>query len=410
MIELWFDKNQMEKVLYNLFSNALKFTNTGGTIKLFVTETEEKVQLELVDEGVGISKKHLSKIFNRFYQASDSNNSNGAGFGLGLTISNEIIKLHHGEITVKSKKGSGSTFIITLKKGNAYFNEDEIGGNETNDELIENYFTSKKANEQIVEQTHDAVAVIKEQTLLIVEDNADICNYIVDLFSDEFTVLQASNGKEGLEIALEKLPDLIVSDVMMPVMDGIELTHNLKSNVSTSHIPVILLTARASFMHKMAGFETGADDYITKPFNESLLRARIKNILKNRARLHEIFRSEDFMSIGDLTKNKSDLAFLQNLGNLIEENIDCNDFSVNVVVKHLGMSHSVIYKKLKVLTGLSLVEYVREYKLKKAKQLLLKKENTVAEVSYLVGYSDRKYFSKLFKERFGKNPSSYLND
>ncbi|MFV5686907.1 two-component regulator propeller domain-containing protein [Flavobacterium sp. GB2R13] len=410
MIELWFDKNQMEKVLYNLFSNALKFTNTGGTIKLFVTETEEKVQLELVDEGVGISKKHLSKIFNRFYQASDSNNSNGAGFGLGLTISNEIIKLHHGEITVKSKKGSGSTFIITLKKGNAYFNEDEIGGNETNDELIENYFTSKKGNEQIVEQTHDAIAVIKEQTLLIVEDNADICNYIVDLFSDEFTVLQASNGKEGLEIALEKLPDLIVSDVMMPVMDGIELTHNLKSNASTSHIPVILLTARASFMHKMAGFETGADDYITKPFNESLLRARIKNILKNRVRLHEIFRSEEFMSIGDLTKNKSDLAFLQNLGNLIEENIDCNDFSVNVVVKHLGMSHSVIYKKLKVLTGLSLVEYVREYKLKKAKQLLLKKENTVAEVSYLVGYSDRKYFSKLFKERFGKNPSSYLND
>ncbi|MFV5687714.1 two-component regulator propeller domain-containing protein [Flavobacterium sp. ZT3R25] len=412
MIELWFDKNQMEKVLYNLFSNALKFTNTGGTIKLFVTETEETVQIELVDEGVGISKKHLSKIFNRFYQVNDSNSVNGAGFGLGLTISNEIIKLHHGEITVKSKKGSGSTFIIRLKKGNSYFGQDEIGGDETNDELIENYFTSKKGNEKIDEQSHPAVdgSVIKEQTLLIVEDNADICNYIVELFSDEFIVLQASNGKEGLEIALEKLPDLIVSDVMMPVMDGIELTHNLKSNASTSHIPVILLTARTSFMHKMAGFETGADDYITKPFNESLLRARIKNILKNRARLHEIFRSEDFMSIGDLTKNKSDLEFLQNLGQLIEENIDCTDFSVNVVVKHLGMSHSVIYKKLKVLTGLSLVEYIREYKLKKAKQLLLKKENTVAEVSYLVGYSDRKYFSKLFKERFGKNPSSYLND
>ncbi|MFV8465510.1 hybrid sensor histidine kinase/response regulator transcription factor [Flavobacterium sp. LB1P62] len=412
IIELWFDKNQMEKVLYNLFSNALKFTNTGGSIKLSITETDKKVQLELVDEGIGISKKHLSKIFNRFYQANASNTINGAGFGLGLTISNEIIKLHHGEIAVKSKKGSGSTFIITLKKGNSYFNEDEIGGNDTNDELIENYFTVKKTITQITEQALDAVgvSVTKEQTLLIVEDNPDICNYIVELFSDEFTVLQASNGKEGLEIALEKMPDLIVSDVMMPVMDGIELTHNLKSNVSTSHIPVVLLTARASFIHKMAGFETGADDYITKPFNESLLRARIKNILKNRARLHEIFRSEDFISIGDLTKNKSDLEFLQNLGKLIEENIDCNDFSVNVVVKHLGMSHSVIYKKLKVLTGMSLVEYIREYKLKKAKQLLLKKGNTVAEVSYLVGYSDRKYFSKLFKERFGKNPSSYLND
>jgi signal transduction histidine kinase/ligand-binding sensor domain-containing protein/DNA-binding response OmpR family regulator len=407
-IELWFDKNQMEKVLYNLFSNALKFTSTGGSIKLSITETDANVQLELVDEGIGISKKHLSKIFNRFYQASDSHSVNGAGFGLGLTISNEIIKLHQGEITVRSKKGAGSTFIITLKKGNSYFDESEIGESEANDELIENYFTTKPNKVEVLEST-DSPA-IKEQTLLIVEDNVDICNYIVELFSDEFTILQASNGKEGLEIALEKLPDLIVSDVMMPIMDGIELTHHLKSNVSTSHIPVILLTARASFMHQMVGFETGADDYITKPFNESLLRARIKNILKNRTLLHEAFRSEDFESIGELTKNKPDQEFLQNLGQLIEDNIDCNDFSVNIIVKHLGMSHSVIYKKLKTLTGMSLVEYIREYKLKKAKQLLLRKENTVAEVSYLVGYSDRKYFSKLFKERFGKNPSSFLNE
>lgn len=406
IMELWFDKNQMEKVLYNLFSNALKFTSTGGSIKLSITETDTEVQLELVDEGIGISKKHLSKIFNRFYQANNSNSVNGAGFGLGLTISNEIIKLHQGEITVKSKKGAGSTFTIKLKKGNSHYTESEIGGSETNDELIENYFTSKQNKVEEISQSNDS-PIIKEQTLLIVEDNVDICNYIVELFSDEFTILQASNGKEGLEIALEKLPDLIISDVMMPVMDGIELTHNLKSNISTSHIPVILLTARASFMHKMAGFETGADDYITKPFNESLLRARIKNILKNRALLHETFRSDDFVSIGELTKNKPDQEFLQNLGKLIEENIDCNDFSVNIVVKHLGMSHSVIYKKLKILTGMSLVEYIREYKLKKAKQLLIRKENTVAEVSYLVGYSDRKYFSKLFKERFGENPSSY---
>lgn len=410
-IELWFDKNQMEKVLYNLFSNALKFTNAGGSIKLSITETDKKVQLQLVDEGIGILKKHLSKIFNRFYQVNDASNINGSGFGLGLTISKEIIKLHHGEITVKSKKGSGSTFIITLKKGNSFFNEDEIGGNEPNDELIENYFMGYKNNKQITKEkslkTDDDV-LSKDQTLLIVEDNPDICNYIAELFTDEFIVLQAANGKEGMEIALEKMPDLIVSDIMMPVMDGIEFTHNLKSNSSTSHIPVILLTARASFTHKMSGFETGADDYITKPFNESLLRARIKNILKNRARLHEIFRSEDFISIGQLTTNKSDQEFLQNLGNLIEENIDSNDFSVNIVVQHLGMSHSVIYKKLKILTGMSLVEYIREYKLKKANQLLLKKENTVAEVCYLVGYSDRKYFSKLFKERFGQTPSSLL--
>jgi len=406
---LWFDKNQMEKVLYNLFSNALKFTKAGGAIKLSITETDIEVQLKLVDEGIGISKKHLSKIFHRFYQANDAHSVNGAGFGLGLTISNEIIKLHQGEITVKSKKGAGSTFIIKLKKGNSFYNETEIGGSETNEELIENYFTTKSDAIEIIAQTSET-AIIKEQTLLIVEDNLDIRNYIVELLSDEFTILQASNGKEGLEIALEKSPDLIISDVMMPIMDGIELTHNLKSNISTSHIPVILLTARASFMHQMEGFETGADDYITKPFNESLLRARIKNILKNRSLLHEKFHSEDTNDVPELVKNKKDQEFLENLGQFIEKNIDSDNLSANLVAKELGMSHSVLYKKLKTITGLSLVEYMRDYRLKKAKQLLKTKQFTLNEVCYQVGYSDRKYFSKLFKERFGNPPTFYMKE
>ena len=406
---LWFDKNQMEKVLYNLFSNALKFTKAGGAIKLSITETDTEVQLELVDEGIGISKKHLSKIFHRFYQANDAHSVNGAGFGLGLTISNEIIKLHQGEITVKSKKGAGSTFIIKLKKGNSFYNEAEIGGSETNEELIENYFTTKPNTIEVITQSSES-ALIKEQTLLIVEDNLDIRNYIVELLSDEFTILEAANGKEGLEIALEKSPDLIISDVMMPIMDGIELTHNLKSNISTSHIPVILLTARASFMHQMEGFETGADDYITKPFNESLLRARIKNILKNRSLLHEKFHSEETNDVPELVKNKKDQEFLENLGQFIEKNIDSDNLSANLVAKELGMSHSVLYKKLKTITGLSLVEYMRDYRLKKAKQLLKTKQFTLNEVCYQVGYSDRKYFSKLFKERFGNPPTFYMKE
>lgn len=406
---LWFDKKQMEKVLYNLFSNALKFTKAGGAIKLSITETDTQVQLELVDEGIGISKKHLSKIFNRFYQANDANSVNGAGFGLGLTISNEIIKLHQGEITVKSKKGVGSTFTIILKKGNSFFNEAEIGGSETNDELIDNYFTTKQDKVEVLAQSTETPA-LKEQTLLIVEDNLDIGNYIAELLSDEFTILRAYNGQEGLEMALEKMPDLIISDVMMPIMDGIELTHNLKTNVATSHIPVILLTARASFMNKMEGFETGADDYVTKPFNESLLRARIKNILKNRSLLHEKFHSEDTTDISELVKNKKDQEFLENLGQFIEKNIDSDNLSANLVAKELGMSHSVLYKKLKTITGLSLVEYIRDYRLKKAKQLLKTKQFSINEVCYQVGYSDRKYFSKLFKERFGNPPTFYMKE
>lgn len=408
-IELWFDKNQMEKVLYNLFSNALKFTSTGGSIKLSITQTDAAVQLELVDQGIGISKKQLSKIFNRFYQAHEINNVNGAGFGLGLTISNEIIKLHQGEITVKSKKGAGSTFTIVLKKGNSFFDEAEIGGSETNDELIDNYFTTKQDKVELLVQSAEG-SEVKEQTLLIVEDNVDIGNYIAELLSDEFTILQAYNGKEGLEMALEKTPDLIISDVMMPIMDGIELTHNLKTNVATSHIPVILLTARASFMNKMEGFETGADDYVTKPFNESLLRARIKNILKNRSLLHEKFHSDDTINIGEFVKNKKDQEFLENLGQFIEKNIDSDNLSVNLAAKELGMSHSVLYKKLKTITGLSLIEYIRDYRLKKAKQLLKTKQFSINEVCYQVGYSDRKYFSKLFKERFGNPPTFYMKE
>ena len=405
-IELWFDKNQMEKVLYNLFSNALKFTNTGGSIKLTITQTDNEVQLELVDEGIGISKKHLSKIFNRFYQANKTKSDNGAGFGLGLTISNEIIKLHQGDISVKSKKGAGSTFTITLKKGNSFYHESEISESETNDELIENYFTSEpiKIKEIILESSSFKS---KEQTLLIVEDNIDIANYIDELLSDEFTILRASNGKQGLDMALEKSPDLIISDVMMPIMDGIELTNTLKTNVNTSHIPIILLTARASFTHKMEGYETGADDYVTKPFNESLLRARIKNILKNRSLLHEKFYSEDTNNIGDFIKNKIDQEFIENLGLLIEKNIDSENLSVVFVAQELGMSHSVLYKKLKIITGLSLVEYLRDYRLKKAKELLKTNQFSIAEVCFKVGYSDRKYFSKLFKERFGNPPTFY---
>lgn len=405
---VWFDKIQMEKVLNNLLSNSFKFTDNGSSIDLIISETEDHVSLQIKDKGMGISKKQLSKIFNRFYQ---TDTKTGIGFGLGLTISKEIIALHHGEIFVESKKGVGSTFTILLKKGNSHFKSDEIGGNENNEDQIKNYFYEKPIKTQIEQSEKNLDSLIsKEQTLLIVEDNIDISNYIIELFSDEYIILQAFNGKEGLKIALEKLPDLIISDVMMPIMDGIELTQYLKTNIHTSHIPIILLTARASFDHKMEGFEIGADDYVTKPFNEALLRSRIKNILKNRALLHEKFHSEETADISDLVENKRDQEFLENLSQFIEKNIESDNLSVNLLAKELGMSHSVIYKKLKTLTGLSLIEYIRDYRLKKAKRLLKNKHYSISEVCYQVGYSDRKYFSKLFKERFGNPPTFYLKD
>ncbi len=404
-LNLWFDKNQMDKVLYNLLSNAIKFTNNGGAIKLVLSEINDNVFLEIEDKGVGIPKKQLSKIFNRFYQIDKENTTKGIGFGLGLSISKEIIGLHGGEISVESKKGKGTTFVVKLRKGKKHFKESDLGGNESNAELIDNYLIE---NHETIKKNISNEVIVKEDTLLIVEDNDEIRDYIIELLSDEFLILEAADGEKGVAIAQSQIPDLVISDVMMPIMNGVQLTNELKSNINTSHIPIILLTARASFAHQMEGYDIGADEYITKPFNEFLLRSRIKNLLRNRRLLHERFRSEDIVPISELAKNKTDQEFLLNLGALIEKYLDSNAFNANFVAKELGMSHSIIYKKLKILVGLSFIEYVRDYKLKIAKRLLIEKGSTVADVCYQVGYSDRKYFSKLFKQRFGKNPSEYL--
>ncbi|TYA84346.1 hybrid sensor histidine kinase/response regulator transcription factor [Seonamhaeicola marinus] len=402
---LWIDRAQMDKVMYNLLSNAFKFTPNNSSIKLALLETEENVTMVLEDTGVGISKKQLSKIFNRFHQSDAIGALQSKGFGLGLSITKEIVALHSGDIQVESKKGEGATFTVILKKGRAHFKEEHLIGKEMDAERIENYLIDTKA---YVKKVPADINTHKDETLLIVEDNHDIRAYIADFLSNEFNIIEASDGVEGLEKARNVLPDLIISDVMMPNMNGIKFTQELKTDIITSHIPVILLTARASTMHQMEGFNIGADEYVTKPFNELLLRSRIKNLIRNRVLLHKRFKSEEIVPVSELAKNKADQDFLHRLGRLIESNIDSESLKANFVAKELGMSHSVIYKKLKVLTSMSLVEYVRDYKLKIAKRLLIEKGYTVAEVAYHVGYSDRKYFSKLFKQRFGKNPSSFL--
>lgn len=402
---LWFDKGQMDKVLYNLLSNAFKFSPKGSSINLTLLETDKTARLILKDEGIGISKHQLPKIFKRFYQTETTDHFKKKGFGLGLSISKEIMALHEGDIRVESEKNIGTTFTVELKKGKTHFDEKDLGGNESDAERIENYLIE---NQEINKEQQPEIEKNKEQTLLVVEDNKDIRAYIVELLSNAYNILEADDGKEGLEIARKELPDLIISDVMMPNMNGIELTEELKTDIITSHIPVILLTARASLMHQMEGFNMGADEYITKPFNEVLLRTRIKNLIRNRALLHERFRSEEIMPISELAKNKADQEFLQKLGQLTEKHIDSESLKASFVAQELGMSHSVVYKKLKTLTNMSLIEYVRDYKLKTAKLLLIEKGCTVAEACYHVGYSDRKYFSKLFKQRFGKNPSSFL--
>jgi len=405
--KLWFNKNEIEKVLYNLLSNAFKFTQEGGAIKLVISETASHIQLEIIDEGIGISPKNLLKIFNRFYKFYDKNATNNKGWGLGLAISKEIIEMHQGTITVESNLGKGSNFKIILQKGKAHFNQDNLDATPSMTENIENYFidTSNKTivNEEILDENN-----FNEKTILIVEDNPEIRKYVVDVVSQLFLVVEASNGLEALE-QLNKNPiDLIISDVMMPQMDGIALTKTIKSNINTSHIPVILLTAKSSFIYKMEGFETGADDYISKPFNESLLMTRIKSVLKNRELLYQKFKHQELVPVSQLQLNKSDEEFMKKMVKIIEENMSSPELDAKFVGTQLAMSHSVLYKKIKAITNMSFVEFVRDYKLKTAKELIVAKNFSVQDASFHVGYADRKYFSKLFKTHFGSAPSDFI--
>lgn len=406
---IWFDKTQFEKVLYNLLSNAFKFTQKTELVEFSVFEMDDFIEIHIIDNGVGIAKNQLEKIFNRFYQVNGGEKRNEGGYGIGLSISKEIIDLHHGEIYVDSVKGKGTKFTLKLKKGNAHFIDNEIIKDGFDNGFISNLRQNDLEKSQKDEASFDVKKDSKKKTILIVEDNSEIQNYISELLKMDFEVVKASDGEAALKLISKILPDLIISDIMMPIMDGITLTRELKSNIRTSHIPVILLTARASFTHKIEGFEIGADDYITKPFNETLLKSRILNVLKNRELLHSKFWKKELIPVSELQLNKSDEEFMSKLVVLLEENLNSPKLDVNFVCDQLGMSHSVIYKKIKSLTDMSYVEFVRDFKLKTAKKLLEEQNFSVLDASYHVGYSDRKYFSKLFKNHFGKVPSDFLN-
>lgn len=399
-IDLWFDKNQLEKVLNNLLTNAFKFTNNGGTINVEIETDEESVYLIVKDTGIGMSEKYMSEIFNRFYQIKNSETDQKSGFGLGLSIAKEIIDLHKGSIEVKSEKNKGSIFEVRLPKSNIHFYENEIDNTAlVPDQELE---TIKHLKQKMVKNE------VKKETILIVEDNPAIQESLKEILQNDYLILQALNGEEGLKTASENFPDLIISDVMMPVMDGIEFVKNLKLNTFTSHIPIIILTARTTVKNTMEGFETGADDYIAKPYDEELLKSRIKNLLNNRKLIREKFIKDNLLNPRELAISSPDQLFLERLYEILEPNLESNSLKAEIIAKEIGMSHSVMYKKIKALTGLSYVEFIRDYRLSIAKQLIQDLGYSVSDACYKVGYSDRKYFSKLFKEKFKKNPSEFL--
>lgn len=420
-IDLWYDRDQMEKVWFNLISNAIKFTPEGGEIEVnILTEhpygdklNSKSIAIEVKDSGIGIPEHQREQIFNRFYQVEknmEAERKRGTGIGLALTKS--IVQNHSGKIWVKDNSESrGSTFVFLLPLGDNHFEEDEKIKNFSDSETISNYriLDSSKTKKLSIELQHPINESDKKPLVLIVEDNSDIREYLNESLKGNYRILQAVDGKEGLQKAQTELPDLILADISMPIMDGMEMCNQLKSELTTSHIPIILLTARTSLIFKIDGMEKGADDYITKPFNMQLLEARIKNLIQSRISLREKFAKNFDFSPSKVVMNSLDEKFLSQIKVIIEKNIDNSSFSVEQLASSLYMSRMQLYRKLKALTGNAPNKIIRDIRLKRAAQLLETKQYNVADVTYMVGYNDLKYFRNQFKKEYGISPSKYAS-
>ncbi|MEQ8472144.1 MAG: two-component regulator propeller domain-containing protein [Marinoscillum sp.] len=414
-LDLWFDMEKMEKIITNLLSNAFKFTPPGGKITFSInrelTEENQKVAITIADTGTGIAEDQIDKIFDLYYQAQNASNLRQASTGIGLALMRQYVDLHHGEIQVISQIGEGTTIIVKFKEGKGHLSSAEYTNEEV--ELYNSYYTSYELESQFPEIESKEKAPLwdldlgESPTLLIVEDNHEIRHYIKEGLSGAFKIIEAEDGQEGLEQALEHLPDLIISDVRMPRASGFELCEQLKNDERTSHISVILLTAYSGEEKQLEGLTCGADDYMIKPFNINLLKQKIKNILSTRRHLIERFETTVSLDATKLATNQADAKFIRKAIEVIEENLSNSKFSVEDFSEHFRMSRRNLLRKIKTVSGLSVNEFLKNIRLKKSVQLLQDAEMNISEVAYAVGFSDPKYFSKCFKEQFGQSPSDY---
>lgn len=409
--KIWIDPDCLEKIILNLLSNAFKYTPSGKKIQVSLENNEKFLTIEIKDEGVGISKEKQKKLFNRFVSFNEDKSKPSTG--IGLSIVKELIDKHGGKITIESEEGKGSCFTINLLHGTAHFDKMvEIIASSSNEfspiERKEN--NSVRENEVLKEDLKND----KKSSVLIVEDDAELRLFIHSILEKEYLTLEAENGMEGLKKAIKYCPDFIVTDIMMPQMNGIELLQHLKMNINTCHIPIVLLTAKTTIESKLEGLTYGADDYITKPFSVAYFKARIANLIQQRKQLQEIYRTnlispqQQPLSV-PLNINSQDEELMKKTLQLIEENMENFDFSVDDLVLQIGMSRTVFFKKIKTLTGLAPIEFIRDIKMKHAADLLLSGKYMVKEIAYLVGISDTKYFTKCFKNKYGLTPVQYKN-
>jgi len=407
-LNVWFDVNMLDKVIFNLLSNAFKFTKDRGRIYIHVKRSgNEKVGIIVEDNGVGMTQAEVQHVFEIFYQAEGSYKT--LGTGLGLALSKELIHLHKGTISVQSEQGKATKFLIELPLGRDHLKEKEISDDPA-DEL------SLLRNREIPEENNIEGAEIqkkigpREQTVLLIEDNEDLSNLVEQKLLEYYSVVKAADGNEGLKIAFDQIPDLILCDIMLPGKDGLEIASVLKSDFRTSHIPIILLTAKNTTEQQIEGIKAGVDAYITKPFNLKYVEETIRTLLRNRAILREHYTSElPVETNAAANPNKLDKKFVTEFTAYIEEHYGNSTLNVEDIAKDMGMSRVQLYRKVKALLGFSVNEYIQQIRLNKAKFLLRRNDLTVADIAYHVGFSSPTYFSTAFKAKYNQTPMEYKN-
>ena len=416
--EIWVDPDAFEKILINVISNAFKFTPNNKSIQVVTSVKDEYVNILIADEGIGIAKEYIGRVFKRF--ESFNENKDKPSTGIGLFIVKELMDKHKGKIVLNRGLGRGTTFNLIFKKGISHYGSDIVINNE---ERVNDLAIAEEAEVEVVNNDCYSEIVDEKLTILIVEDDDDLREFIVLALEEQYNVEQARNGKEGLLKVEEMIPDFIISDIMMPEMNGIEMLSKIRENPNTSHILFLLLTAKTTDSDIVLGLESGTDEYMTKPFSVTYLRTKINSLINRRKVIQDFYRTRsEYRSIVsvpqyekrseddsfDMVVNKQDEDFINNVREFVKANMSDMEYVVDDIAAELNMSRTVFYKKVKSLTGLSPIEFKRDILLDEAANILKDQQHTVKDVSYMVGLSDAKYFSRCFKSKFEVTSRDYM--
>ena len=412
-ILVYFDRFKLERVFYNLISNAFRYTPKGGEISIKIRKEKNEISIEVEDSGIGIANEHIDKIFDLFFEIPIDKNiqiNYNKGTGIGLSIVKSIVNLHKGTIIVENNRDKGVVFKMTMPLGRKHLLDKEILQDfKISDDVAQYEVQLESIEIKDEEDINDLDVADEKLTILIVEDHKVLRSFMKNLLKQDYNVIVAENGAIGLKKALKIVPDLIVSDVIMPEMVGTELCAKIKENIKTSHIPVILLTSRSSLIYKIEGLESGADDYISKPFNLIEFKLRIKNLLASNQRLKTKFSSEDIFTPSEIAVSSLDEQLLKKAFKVVEENISNEQFDISFFCSELGVSRTMLFTKIKAWSNFTPNEFIHEIRMKRAAQLLEQNKINISQISYKVGFNNPKYFSKCFQKKFGETPTQYLN-